>query len=81
MAISSIIFGLGHAYQEMAGIVKTGLVGLVLAILTVSSGSLFVAIVLHTTIDLVSGRMMGKALQMSPSVASGPGRGSAKRAA
>jgi membrane protease YdiL (CAAX protease family) len=66
VGISSVIFGLGHAYQGMAGIVKTGLVGLVLAMLTVSSGSLFVAIVLHTTMDLVSGRMMGKAVRMSP---------------
>jgi len=64
--ISSLIFGLGHAYQGTAGIVKTGLVGLVLALLTVSTGSLFIAIVLHTVVDLASGRMMGKAVRMTP---------------
>jgi membrane protease YdiL (CAAX protease family) len=63
VAISSLIFGLGHAYQGTSGIVKTGLVGLVLALLTVFSGSLFIAIVLHAVIDLASGRIMGKALR------------------
>ena len=65
VAISSLIFGLGHAYQGISGIAKTGLVGLVLAWLTVSSGSLFIAILLHAAIDLASGRLMGKALRMT----------------
>ena len=69
VVISSLIFGLGHAYQGIAGIVKTGLVGLVLALLTVSTGSLFIAIVLHTVVDLASGRTMGKALRMTPPTA------------
>ncbi len=64
VAISSLIFGLGHAYQGIAGIAKTGFVGLVLALLTVFSGSLFIAIMLHAVIDLASGRIMGKALRM-----------------
>ena len=63
VAISSLIFGLGHAYQGISGIAKTGLVGLGLAWLTVSSGSLFIAIVLHAVIDLTSGRVMGRALR------------------
>ncbi len=66
VAISSLIFGLGHAYQGIRGIAKTGLVGLVLALLTVFSGSLFIAIVLHAAIDLTSGRIMGRALRMTP---------------
>ena len=36
VAITSLIFGLGHAYQGISGIAKTGLVGLVLALFTVS---------------------------------------------
>jgi membrane protease YdiL (CAAX protease family) len=63
VAITSLIFGLGHAYQGISGIAKTGLVGLVLALLTVFSGSLFIAIVLHAVIDLASGRVMGRALR------------------
>jgi len=64
VAISSLIFGLGHAYQGIAGIARTGLVGLGLALLTVFSGSLFIAMVLHAFIDLTSGRIMGKAVRM-----------------
>jgi len=63
VAITSLIFGLGHAYQGISGIAKTGMVGLVLALLTVSSGSLYIAIVLHAVIDLTSGRIMGRALR------------------
>jgi len=65
VAITSLIFGLGHAYQGISGIAKTGLAGLVLALLTVFSGSLFIAIVLHAVGDLASGRIMGKALRMT----------------
>jgi membrane protease YdiL (CAAX protease family) len=63
VAISSVIFGLGHAYQGISGIAKTGLAGLVLALLTVFSGSLFIAIVFHAIVDLTSGRLLGKALR------------------
>jgi membrane protease YdiL (CAAX protease family) len=63
VAITSLIFGLGHAYQGISGIAKTGLVGLVLAWFTVSSGSLYIAIVLHAVIDLTSGRIMRRALR------------------
>jgi len=65
VAISSLIFGMGHAYQGIAGIAKTGTIGLVLALLTVFSGSLFIAIVLHAVVDLTSGRVMGKAQRMT----------------
>lgn len=65
VAITSFIFGLGHMYQGISGITKTGLVGLVLAWLTVSSGSLFIAIVLHAVVDLTSGRVMGRAQRMT----------------
>lgn len=63
VGLTSVIFGLGHIYQGLKGIVKTTLVGLVMALLTVFSGSLWVAILLHVVVDLTSGRMMGAALQ------------------
>lgn len=65
IAITSLIFGLGHAYQGISGVVKTGMIGLIMAWLTVSSGSLFIAIALHAVIDLTGGRLMGKASQMT----------------
>ncbi len=66
VALSSAIFGLGHAYQGLAGIGKTALIGVVMALLTVFSGSLFVAIVLHAVVDITSGRIMAAALRESP---------------
>jgi len=65
VALNAVIFGLGHAYQGLSGIVKTALVGLIMALLTVFSGSLFVAILLHAVIDLASGRMVGQALRQN----------------
>jgi len=62
VGLSSVIFGMGHFYQGFTGIVKTTAVGLVMALLTVFSGSLFIAIVFHAVIDLTSGRMMAAAL-------------------
>jgi membrane protease YdiL (CAAX protease family) len=66
VALSSVIFGLGHAYQGWSGIARTFLVGVVMALLTVFSGSLFVAIILHIAADLTSGRMMSAALRAEP---------------
>ncbi len=63
VALSSVIFGLGHAYQGFSGIAKTGLIGLVMALLTVYSGSLLVAIVLHAVVDLTSGHIMSTAIR------------------
>lgn len=62
VGISSVIFGLAHAYQGAVGIAKTSLVGLIMALLTVFSGSLFIAILLHSIIDMTSGRIMGAAM-------------------
>ncbi len=61
VALSTAVFGLGHTYQGVAGIGKTALVGRVMAMLTVFSGSLFVAILLHAVVDLTSGRTMAAA--------------------
>lgn len=62
VALSSVIFGLGHVYQGLEGLVKTTVVGLIMALLTVFSGSLLIAVILHAVIDLTSGRMMAAAL-------------------
>lgn len=46
------LFGLAHRYQGWQGISYTTLLGLLLGILVVSTGSLLVPIVLHVMIDL-----------------------------
>ena len=54
---SSLIFGLGHTYQGPKGVLKTTVVGLVVAALYVFSGSLLGPILLHAAMDLSSGRI------------------------
>lgn len=60
--ISSIIFGIGHSYQGPVGVLRTGLVGLVLAIVVTLTGSIFVAMAIHVAIDLAQGRMLRAAV-------------------
>jgi len=56
--LSSVAFGLGHAYQGAAGVVRTGIVGLVLALVVTFTGSLLAAIVMHALLDAVQGRLL-----------------------
>ena len=53
--LSSLAFGLVHAYQGPKGVLKTGLIGLAMAGLYLLTGSIWLLIVLHAVIDLVSG--------------------------
>jgi len=60
--ISSVIFGLGHAYQGPKGIAKTGLVGLAMAGLYQLTGSLWAPMLLHAAVDVNSGYLGRRAL-------------------
>lgn len=53
--IVSAAFGLGHAYQGRAGIVKTGMVGLIMGCIVLLSGWLIPAMIIHGMIDSASG--------------------------
>jgi len=64
--LSSFVFGLGHAYQGWRGIVKTGMIGLVMAGLYLLTGSLWAPIVLHIVIDITSGMMARRAMEDAP---------------
>jgi uncharacterized protein len=52
VAIASISFGLAHGYQGLSGIVGTTLLGSVMAVLFLASGSLWLPMALHAIIDL-----------------------------
>jgi uncharacterized protein len=52
VAIGALAFGLAHAYQGVAGIVTTGVLGGVMAGLYLGTGSLLLPVVLHALIDL-----------------------------
>ncbi len=49
--LSSLVFGLGHAYQGPKGVLKTGLFGLAIAGLCLLTGSIWLLIVLHREQD------------------------------
>lgn len=52
LTASSLLFGLGHAYQGFKGMLSTAVAGLSMGLLFLLSGSLIPAIVLHSLLDL-----------------------------
>lgn len=69
---SSLVFGLGHAYQGASGVLKTGLVGLTMAALFLLTGSLWAPILVHAVIDLTSGHLGRKVLAATPPTSPAP---------
>lgn len=55
--LAVLAFGLGHTYQGVGGIVKTTILGALMALMTWLGGSLLPAILLHGAIDLINGRL------------------------
>jgi len=51
VAVTAVLFSLGHGYQGPLGLLQTGMVGLVLGALTVWRGSLWPAVIAHAGID------------------------------
>ena len=58
--LSSCVFGFLHAYQGVLGVIRTGLLGLILAASFILSGSLWPAIIAHATVDLIGGLVLGE---------------------
>lgn len=50
-----VVFGVGHAYQGLRGVLLTGAVGAIALALYLWTGSLAAPIVIHTVIDLSNG--------------------------
>jgi membrane protease YdiL (CAAX protease family) len=53
--LSSALFGLGHAYQGVRGILTTGLVGVFMAGVYLLSGSIWLCMLIHALMDLYAG--------------------------
>lgn len=70
VVVSTAVFAVIHAYQGALGIVRTGLMGGVLALGFLASGSLWPVILAHTLIDLVAGIAIGERLLVKPTEAS-----------
>jgi uncharacterized protein len=64
--LSSLLFGLAHAYQGRAGIVSTGIFGILLAIGRLGIGSLVPVMMWHAGLDLAAGVAAPKYLLRSP---------------
>jgi membrane protease YdiL (CAAX protease family) len=56
VAVAAIIFGAGHFYQGVRGMLLTAVVGAFLAGVYLVSGSLFAAMAIHALMDLHAGR-------------------------
>lgn len=53
---SSVLFGLGHAYQGVGGVVRTGLAGLILGVYYVFTGSIWLPMLAHALADVIQGK-------------------------
>jgi membrane protease YdiL (CAAX protease family) len=54
LAAALVLFAASHLYQGWRGLIGSGLIGLILTIIFVTSGSLLLAIVVHAAHDLIS---------------------------
>jgi membrane protease YdiL (CAAX protease family) len=68
IVVTSVVFGIAHAYQGPVGVVATGLVGAVLGWVVVATGSLLPAMLIHALVDL---RILALPRSMLESIQSG----------
>lgn len=61
--VAGALFGVLHLYQGPAGILRTGVVGVVMALLYVGSGSLLWPVILHAAVDLNGGAVGRRVLE------------------
>jgi membrane protease YdiL (CAAX protease family) len=66
--VTSVLFGLAHAYQGRGGIVSTGIFGVLLAIGRLGFGSLVPVMMWHAGLDLAAGIAAPKYLLKQPTV-------------
>jgi membrane protease YdiL (CAAX protease family) len=57
---SSVVFGIMHAYQDMSGAARAAVLGAVLAMPVLATGSLIPAMVAHAAVDLTSGFLLAR---------------------
>ena len=67
--LSSLLFGLGHAYQGWRGILRTALIGLAFGIAYALTQSLWWLMVAHVILNLYAGLLAAKLVRQSPAPA------------
>jgi len=60
VVLTSVAFGVSHVYQGLLGMVRAGLVGVLLAWGVIASGSVWPAIVGHALVDVVLGLILAE---------------------
>ncbi len=60
VVLSSVVFGLLHAYQDAGGAARAAILGAVLAAPVVATGSVLPAMVAHAAIDITSGLVLAR---------------------
>ena len=60
VALTSVAFGVSHAYQGLLGVVRAGLVGGFLAWGVIASGSIWPAVFTHALVDIVLGLILAE---------------------
>jgi hypothetical protein len=65
MLIAAFLFGLGHLYQGPSGILRTFILGLILGLIYLATGTLLLCIIIHILIDL-AGTMLEKTESAEP---------------
>ena len=71
-AVAVVAFGLAHAYQGVNGIIRTGLIGLFMALVYRATGSLLAPIAAHALIDWSGGRMIEQAVRRGVDLSAAP---------
>jgi membrane protease YdiL (CAAX protease family) len=66
---SAVIFGLGHSYQGVGGVVRVTLIGLAFGIFYVFTGSIWLPILAHAILDVLQGATILEILRKSDNLA------------
>lgn len=60
VVVSSIVFGILHAYQDVGGAARAAVLGAILATPVLATGSVLPSMVAHAAIDLTSGLVLAR---------------------
>jgi membrane protease YdiL (CAAX protease family) len=71
---TAVVFGLAHLYQGPRGVVLTGIVGYLFAVMALQTGSLLLPMILHVLIDIRWALLPDRArrAETSPLAGTGP---------
>lgn len=67
--VSSVAFGFGHSYQGAMGGLRCGLIGLAFAVFYIVTGSIWLPIIGHATLDILQGLSIHEILRKNGNAA------------